>query len=521
MRKIILYFTGTLAALTLQAQTCFLTPVSYFTGNGSVELVVADFNGDGKDDLATNNFLGSDISVLLGDGLGGFSAATNFPTGNNPLFLIVSDFNNDGKKDLAAANSGPGTISVFLGNGTGGFSAPINTSGYGDLTSADFDADGKMDLAIANYTAMSISILLGNGAGGFILSSTIPIGAACSEIINADFNTDGKADLAISSAGTNGINQLFVLLGNGVGGFSVPTGHATPDDPAHIISTDLNNDSKVDLVASCGESNFTDSLLVLLGNGTGGFNPPLRFLISTTQGGGPIAAADFNNDGIQDIATSMYGGSSLIALVFGSGNGSFGSPGFYQSGFSPAGIVAADFNGDGKKDMADADSSPLTVSVMLGTTFSNNGAALVSSTVITANQSGATYQWIDCANGNTPISGETSQTFSATADGSYAVAVTLYGCTVTSPCLSVNWFGIHEFTSSALNIYPNPTSGKIAIEEAYQDVEVFDLVGIKMQISEKNKIGTKELDISEFPKGIYFLKIRCRSGLYLEKIVLQ
>src|SRR5207249_2462038 len=84
-----------------------------------------DFNGDGKQDLAVGNQTSNNVSILLGDGAGSFSAATNFSTGagTQPASVAVGDFNGDGKQDLAVANFFPNTVSILLGNGAGSFSA--------------------------------------------------------------------------------------------------------------------------------------------------------------------------------------------------------------------------------------------------------------------------------------------------------------------------------------------------------------------------------------------------------------
>jgi hypothetical protein len=84
-----------------------------------------DFNGDGKLDLAIVNAASNTVTVLLGNGTGGFTAAPGspFPVGTGPQFVVVGDFNEDGKPDLAIANSFGNNVTVLLGNGAGGFTA--------------------------------------------------------------------------------------------------------------------------------------------------------------------------------------------------------------------------------------------------------------------------------------------------------------------------------------------------------------------------------------------------------------
>jgi hypothetical protein len=91
---------------------CWHTPES---------VVSADFNGDGQADLAISNRFSNDVSILLGNGAGGFAAATNFAAGSSPMSLISADFDGDGKTDLAVADAGSDSVSVLAGDGTGSF----------------------------------------------------------------------------------------------------------------------------------------------------------------------------------------------------------------------------------------------------------------------------------------------------------------------------------------------------------------------------------------------------------------
>jgi len=119
-------------------------------------------NGDGKPDLAVANFNPTTVSVLPGNGAGGFGATTDFTTGANPQSVALGDLNGDGKPDLAVANYIANTVSVLLGNGAGGFGAKTDfATGTSPVSVAigDVNGDGKPDLAVANQTA-TVSVLL-------------------------------------------------------------------------------------------------------------------------------------------------------------------------------------------------------------------------------------------------------------------------------------------------------------------------------------------------------------------------
>jgi hypothetical protein len=133
------------------------------------------------------------------------------------------------------------------------------------------------------------------------------------------------------------------------------------------------------------------------------------------------------------------------------------------------------------------------------------------SPTLSSNANGATYQWIDCNNGFAPIFGETNQSFTASANGNYAVVVTQNGCTDTSSCVLVNNVGIEENQANAydLSIFPNPSDGLFVIEYDYAapvQIEVMTTDGklvLKQELTEKSNL----LDLSHLPKGIYYLHL--------------
>ena len=334
-------------------------------------LVQGDFNGDGKLDLAIANENGNDVTLLLGNGTGGFTAAAGSPfaVGLVPQSLATGDFNGDGKLDLAITNSDVNSVTVLLGNGAGGFTPalgspfPVGTWPH-TVAVADYNGDGKLDLAIANTNSNNITILLGNGAGGFTpaAGSPIAVGSKPQSVVTGDFNGDGKPDLAVANFASNNVT---VLLGSGTGGFTVASGSpiSVGTAPVSMVVGDFNLDNKLDLAVANQNSN---NVTVLKGNGSGGFTPVSGSPFATGTVPASIVMADFNADGKPDLAIANAGTNNVTVLL-GSGTGTFtgatGSP--YGVGTFPVGVTVGNFNGDGRPDLATANALGNNVSVLL------------------------------------------------------------------------------------------------------------------------------------------------------------
>jgi hypothetical protein len=219
-------------------------------------LVVADFNGDGNLDLLVGG-VSSPARLLLGNGDGTFqSPVGSVNWANYPGTLIAADFNHDGKMDVAGTISNAAKLEVFLGNGDGTFqpavSFPTDFAPIG-LVAADFNGDGKLDIAIA--TGEGINVFLGNGDGTFQsyteYRSALVWGGLCDWIVAGDFNGDGKVDLATGDR-QNGI--LYVYLGNGDGTFWTPLDFSVTPSLMVLATGDFNRDGVTDLALGSGSA---------------------------------------------------------------------------------------------------------------------------------------------------------------------------------------------------------------------------------------------------------------------------
>lgn len=192
------------------------TPLPTLPLSSPMYIITADFNGDLKADLAIANYTDNTVTILLGNGDGSFAEAAGSPVavGTNPATIFAADFNKDNIVDLAVANLGSSTVSVLLGNGSGGFSeaagSPLSAgSGTAGITSADFNLDGNADLAVTNNYDGTVSVFEGNGDGTFKTRQDFNVGTQPGDMIAADFNGDGRPDIAFVRNG-----NMSVLINN-------------------------------------------------------------------------------------------------------------------------------------------------------------------------------------------------------------------------------------------------------------------------------------------------------------------
>ena len=340
-------FWGTVRCMFPAVWPGFRTGSSFPVGDAYYGVTVGDFNGDGNLDLATANRDINSISVLLGNGLGSFSPATDYSSGTSPESVAAADLDGDGDLDLVSVNNASNNISVFLGDGTGGFSA-ANDFATGasprDVTAGDFDGDGDVDLAVANVLDNSISILLNDGAGSFAAAIALSTGGRPQGVTLGDFDGDGNLDLAVASGQ---VNSVSVHLGNGAGSFGSTTSFGVGRAPQRIRSADFNGDGNLDLATTNG---VTADVSVLLGNGGGSFAAKTDFPVGGSPRG--IATGDFNGDGKPDIAAANPNSNSLNLLI-GDGASSFtvSSISFPVSVFHSS-VALGDYDGDGDLDIA-------------------------------------------------------------------------------------------------------------------------------------------------------------------------
>ncbi len=316
---------------------------SVFVGGGVAGGAVGDFNGDGSPDVVTSD--GSSVQVLLNDGTGKFIQAHSYPNPNSAFPIAVGDLNHDGKLDvLLAVPSGALSLSVMLGNGDGTFGTAKSTS-VGDLSTqsvssirlVDLNGDPIPDLVL--LTTQGVSAYLGNGDGTFSAAVNYFAGSTPTTLQVGDFTGDGKVDIAVGSAAGIG-----VLAGKGDGTFSTVV--LSGSGPIGFTAVgDVNGDGKLDLIAP------GNSMLVYLGNGDGTFQTGVNSgTPGPINGLSNITTADVDGDGKLDVVAGTG-----VWYVRGNGDGTFQAPVSLVAGgnlaVGPFVDAVADFNGDGRPDV--------------------------------------------------------------------------------------------------------------------------------------------------------------------------
>jgi hypothetical protein len=260
--------------------------VSPITGGGVQQLVAADFNGDGKLDMAAIEQQ-ANVVVFLGAGNGKFGTPATYGAGQTVVALVAGDLNGDGKPDLVASNEQDGTLSVYINKGDGTFfsqvvyntNAPGSFGQTGSVLIADVNGDSKPDLVTVT-TNNDYVVFLGNGDGTF---AQTPISSLINriqaDVMQAgDFNGDGKIDLVIGSQPAS----ASIVYGNGDGTLTTETDFAMTQSPFTLAVADFNGDGTLDFaIPNLGLGNVT----VFLSEPSAFVYPSMLTFASEPQGG--------------------------------------------------------------------------------------------------------------------------------------------------------------------------------------------------------------------------------------------
>jgi len=538
----------------------------------------ADFNGDGKPDIANTNLLSNNLCVFLntvtpGAASPSFSAKTDFTTGTSPISIKAADFNGDGKPDLACVNSIGGTISVYVNTTSPGAATPTFTpktdfsAGLSPaiLTFNDFNGDGLIDIACSNYNGGNVSVLLnsttpGSSTPSFTSATNFTTGGAAYGVVSRDFNNDGKPDIACC----NGISGTVSILFNTTTAGSMTPSFAPQSDifantnVFAISAEDINGDGKIDFVINYAGSNL---ISVFINNtAIGGLTQSFSKTDIIYSEARDILLKDFNGDGKADIATVDYTGNAMSIMLntttAGSSTPSFAARTDFTTVVTPYGLASADFNLDGKPDIVCPNGNPAgPLSVFLNTAFyplpveltsftssvNGNNVSLSWNTVSEENNSGFEIERNSFGEGWKKVgfvngSGTTNQTHSYSfADNALASGRYSYRLKQIDYNGNYKYFDLQNEVVvgvpakfALMQNYPNPFNPVTRINYElpitnYVSIKIFDISGkeVAQIVNEVKQAGyySVSFNASALSSGTYFYKLTTDNFSDVKKMV--
>ena len=388
-------------------------PASFATSNDGPNIAAADYDKDGKIDLAVAN--GDTVSLYLGSGNGTFTPARRYASIDNVGYISASDLDGDGNLDLyvGLANGGIFVGDQFevnkayalMGNGDGTFQgAPSEPFSYTSTNMADLNGDGLLD-AVGVNPDHSFTTYITDATGSFSASATLvtsPVSISGQQFTLSDIesyamgdvNGDGKMDLAYIGKdfyGPGSTAGIFIALGHGDGSFAPAVFYEVPQlSPAsdnfdslptlgNIRLADVDGDGKSDLIYAYATAGYASNTYyrgtsVQRSNGDGTFKAPQTILFyssttSTFRTSKVASIVDVNKDGKPDLLLMSESATrnstlskfpSIVQVALGNGDGSFGTPadvvttdffGGSADGSQYAPLITADMNNDGILDL--------------------------------------------------------------------------------------------------------------------------------------------------------------------------
>ena len=396
-------FTPTFAGTGLIASTNFAPRFSLGTGTGPTQTAIADFDGDGKPDLAATDDYADSISVYRNISPGGALTGNHFEprialpasTANySPYMLIAGDVDGDGRLDLVASDVDGNTVSVFRNQGNPGSLssnsfAPFVTFAVGASPRAvaltDLDGDGRPEIITANYHSSTVSILRNGSSPGTITTTSFPsrvdfaVGAGPQGLTVTDLDGDGRSDIA---TGNSIGNSLSLLRNVGTGpltsnSFAAAVTFSGPNYGHFLKAVELDGDGRPELLVS----SYLGQSVSLYRNQSapGGFTATSFALVTApalSGRGHTLACGDLNGDGKPDIAidTELADSVTLFQNTHTSGDvtaASLGARVDLPAGWNAWGTSIGDLDGDNRPDLVVANTYDNTISIYQNLTAMN------------------------------------------------------------------------------------------------------------------------------------------------------
>jgi FG-GAP-like repeat len=347
-------------AVTLPA-VCDRTFALYLTfpaGTGPTTVVAADIDNDGFIDLAVTQANG--VSVLINDQQGNFTNKTDYPLATSPGFLVAADFDSSGLPGLAVSGT---STTLFLNDGSGKFDGGVDL-GFASsfLVTGDFDNSGLPGLVAASSGSATARVFTNSGLaavdGGTALNDagTVNLGLVPGFLVAGDFNADTIVDLAAVN-GSQANVEVVSANADGGGGFLPPVAWDGGSNALSVAAADFNSDGLTDL-ATAG----ADGQLHVQISDAGTFAAQQAFDAGALADF--LVAADLDLDTFSDL---IYTASTQnrLGVMFNAQDGGFAPAQIFSTGVHPSSVAVADFNDDGFPDLAVANTADGTIGIYI------------------------------------------------------------------------------------------------------------------------------------------------------------
>ena len=369
LSKLAVTLTGETASNAIEA-IGFATPASYDAGKSPASVVSGNLFGTGavvSNDLVVADARTNSILILQNAGNGTFLSATQISTGGKaPRGVVLEDFNGDSRLDIAVTNSGSGNVSIFLNAGDGTFGAPTlfpTTKTPGALRTGEVTGDSHLDLVMVS-AGNSVSILPGNGDGTFDAATKLASGgAAPAALVLADFNGDGRLDIAVANGGSG---TVALLRANSDFTFAKAVTTRVGVKPTALAVADFDGDGRPDLAVTHAVSRFV-SVLLNASPSTALFSSQIKRARPGNNAPTAITAGDLDGDGRADLIIGNTA-AGTVSVLRNLGAATFAPALTVDLDNTPprkiSAVALADFDGDGRLDIVTANAGTGDVSVL-------------------------------------------------------------------------------------------------------------------------------------------------------------
>ena len=284
-------------------------------------IATGDLNGDQRLDIVCALSSSSKVRVFYGLGNRQFNdVGSDVSVDSSPRSVAIADFNADGRPDLAVANYGfngdGATTTVLLNQGGGSFTASTLSvlSAPICLAAADMDADNDMDLVVANYNSNKLTLLRNHGDGTFAPPLQLPAGAKPSSIAISDLNADGRPDIICTNSAALSGGSIGVIMNLGQNAYAAMVEYAAGTGAFSVAIADLDADGYPDIVSADYSNGGASNVSVFRNTGNGTLSP--RFAVPTGMGSVALVLATLDSDHRQDIAVANRFSNSISLLYF-------------------------------------------------------------------------------------------------------------------------------------------------------------------------------------------------------------